>query len=86
MKNAVIAGYARSPFTPAKKGELGRVRPDDLAAQVMKGLVKKTGVNTEDIEDLILGCAFPEAEQALSSAPKPPSAQLASSAVSPSEA
>ncbi len=65
MKNAVIAGYVRSPFTPAKKGELSRVRPDDLAAQVVKGLVKKTGVKTEDIEDLILGCAFPEAEQGM---------------------
>ena len=56
MKNAVIAGYVRSPFTPANKGELARVRPDELAAQVIKGLVEKTGVKTEDIEDLILGC------------------------------
>lgn len=63
MKNVVIAGYARSPFTLAYKGELTKVRPDDLAGQVVKGLVAKTGVKTEDIEDLILGCAFPEAEQ-----------------------
>jgi acetyl-CoA acyltransferase len=47
------------------KGELIRVRPDDLTAQVIKDLVKKTGVNTEDIEDLVLGCAFPEGEQGL---------------------
>jgi len=65
MKNVVIAGYVRSPFTPANKGELAKVRPDELAAQVIKGLVKKTGVKTEDIEDLILGCAFPEAEQGM---------------------
>jgi acetyl-CoA acyltransferase len=65
MKNVVIAGYARSPFTPAKKGKLARVRPDELAAQVVSGLVRKTGVKTEDIEDVILGCAFPEAEQGL---------------------
>jgi len=65
MKNVVIAGYVRSPFTPANKGELARVRPDELAAQVIKGLVEKTGVKTEDIEDLILGCAFPEAEQGM---------------------
>jgi acetyl-CoA acyltransferase len=65
MKNIVIAGYARSPFTPAKKGKLARVRPDELAAQVVRGLVRKTRVKTEDIEDLILGCAFPEAEQGL---------------------
>jgi acetyl-CoA acyltransferase len=63
MKNVVIAGYARSPFTLAYKGELTKVRPDDLAGQVVKGLIAKTGVKAEDIEDLILGCAFPEAEQ-----------------------
>ena len=65
MKNVVIAGYCRSAFTPAFKGQLTRVRPDDLIAQVVKGLVSKTGINPEDIEDLILGCAFPEAEQGL---------------------
>jgi acetyl-CoA acyltransferase len=65
MKTVVIAGYARSPFTPAKKGELARVRPDDLVAQVVRGLVAQTGVKAEDIEDLIVGCAFPEAEQGL---------------------
>ncbi|WP_374545232.1 acetyl-CoA C-acyltransferase [Rhodoblastus sp.] len=63
MTKAVIAGYARSPFALAKKGNLASVRPDDLAAQVVAGLVKKTGVKPEDIEDLILGCAFPEGEQ-----------------------
>ena len=63
MQNVVIAGYARSPFTLAKKGDLARVRPDDLAAQVVAQLVARTGVKAEDIEDLILGCAFPEAEQ-----------------------
>lgn len=63
MTNVVIAGYQRSPFSLAAKGELARVRPDDLAAQVVRGLVEKTGVRVEDIEDLILGCAFPEAEQ-----------------------
>ncbi|MCG5233605.1 thiolase family protein [Xanthobacter oligotrophicus] len=63
MQNVVIAGYARSPFALAKKGELARVRPDDLAAQVVAELVTRTGVKVEDIEDLIVGCAFPEAEQ-----------------------
>ena len=36
MSDVVIAGYARSPFTPARKGELARVRPDDLAAQTVR--------------------------------------------------
>ena len=68
MKNVVIAGYVRSPFAFAQKGELTKVRPDELAAQVVKGLVEKTAVKTEDIEDLILGCAFPEGEQGLNMA------------------
>ncbi|MEE8276073.1 MAG: acetyl-CoA C-acyltransferase, partial [Alphaproteobacteria bacterium] len=65
MKNVVIAGYARSPFTPAKKGELARVRPDECAAQVVKAIVERTGVKVEELEDVILGCAFPEGEQGL---------------------
>ena len=65
MKNVVIAGYQRSPFTFANKGGLARVRPDETAAQVVKALVEKTGVNPDDLEDLILGCAFPEGEQGL---------------------
>ncbi|MCH7550823.1 MAG: thiolase family protein [Proteobacteria bacterium] len=68
MKNVVIAGYVRSPFTLAGKGALQKVRPDELAAEVIKGLIGKTGVKAEDIEDLILGCAFPEAEQGLNMA------------------
>ena len=63
MESVVIAGYARSPFHFAHKGLMAKVRPDDLAAQVVRGLVEKTGVSVDDIEDLILGCAFPEGEQ-----------------------
>ncbi len=60
---AVIAGYARSPFTPAKRGSLARTRPDDIAATVVNGLIKETGIDPSLIEDLIVGTAFPEAEQ-----------------------
>ncbi|MCH2547135.1 MAG: thiolase family protein [Alphaproteobacteria bacterium] len=63
MSQAVIAGYVRSPFTPANRGALARVRPDDFAAQTIKGLIAKTGVKPEDVEDLLVGCAFPEGEQ-----------------------
>ncbi|WP_018699339.1 thiolase family protein [Amorphus coralli] len=63
MTKAVIAGYARSPFTLARKGALARVRPDDFAAAVVRDLIARSGVKPEDIEDLIVGCAFPEAEQ-----------------------
>jgi len=65
MTNAVIAGYARSPFTLANKGALMRVRADEIAAQVVAGLVARTGVVPADIEALIMGCAFPEGEQGL---------------------
>ncbi len=65
MTNVVIAGYARSPFTPAKKGSLTRARPDELAADVVRALIERSHVNAEDIEDVIVGCAFPEGEQGL---------------------
>jgi acetyl-CoA acyltransferase len=65
LKHAVIAGYVRSPFTLAGKGALAHTRPDDLAAAVVSALVARTGVKAEDIEALVLGCAFPEAEQGL---------------------
>jgi acetyl-CoA acyltransferase len=63
MRSIVIAGYARSPFTLANKGALMRVRPDDMAAQVISALIERTRVRPQDIEDLIVGCAFPEGEQ-----------------------
>src|SRR5882724_7571444 len=60
---AVIASYARSPFTPAKKGALAGVRPDTLAAQVVTGLLTRTDLDPALLEDVILGCAYPEAAQ-----------------------
>lgn len=60
---AVISGYARSPFHFAKKGALAGVRPDDLAAQVVKGLLNRTKLDPALLEDVILGCAYPEAAQ-----------------------
>jgi acetyl-CoA acyltransferase len=65
MTEVVIAGYARSPFTLARKGELATVRPDDLTAAVVRALVARSGIAVDEIEDLILGCAFPEGEQGL---------------------
>jgi acetyl-CoA acyltransferase len=62
-RQAVIVAYARSPFTPASKGALATVRPDDLAAQTLQGLLKQVKIKPADIEDIILGCAFPEGEQ-----------------------
>ena len=64
-KNVVIAGYARSPFTFAHKGEMVKLRPDEMAAQVVRGLIERSGIDPKDVEDLIVGCAFPEGEQGL---------------------
>ena len=63
MYKTVIAGYSRSPFTIAKKGELIHVKPDNLLSAVIKNLIFKSKINPSDIEDVIIGCAFPEGEQ-----------------------
>lgn len=68
MRHVYIAGYARSPFTPANKGAMAGIRADDMAAQTVLGLLKKTGMDAKYVEDLILGCAFPEGEQGLNMA------------------
>ncbi|MGB6096152.1 MAG: thiolase family protein [Comamonas thiooxydans] len=60
---AVIAAYARSPFQFARKGRLAEVRPDTLAAQVVQGLLKRSDLDSALLEDVILGCAYPEASQ-----------------------
>jgi acetyl-CoA acyltransferase len=63
MTRAVIAGYARTPFHFANKGKLAGLRPDDLAAIAIKALVERTGLDPRSLEDVVLGTAYPEAEQ-----------------------
>jgi len=63
MYKTVIAGYSRSPFTMAKKGELIDIKPVNLLAEVIKNLVSKSKVNPDDIEDIVIGCAFQVGEQ-----------------------
>ncbi|MQA21561.1 thiolase family protein [Rugamonas rivuli] len=60
---AVISAYARSPFHFARKGKLAEVRPDDLGAQVVRGLIQRTGLDPRLLDDVILGCAYPESSQ-----------------------
>ena len=60
---AVIAGYARTPFHFARKGALAEVRPETLAATAATGLLQRTGLDSVLLEDVILGCAYPEAAQ-----------------------
>ncbi len=60
---ALISAYARSPFHFAKKGALAGVRPDTLAAEVVKGLLARSDLDPALLEDVIAGCAYPEAAQ-----------------------
>jgi len=61
-----IASAVRTPFTRAGKGELKDTRPDTLAAEVIKEAVARVpGLKPSDIEDVVLGCAMPEAEQGM---------------------
>lgn len=63
MREAVIVAGARTPVGKAKKGTLAHVRPDDLGALVVKETLKRAGNYEGTIDDLIMGCAMPEAEQ-----------------------
>src|SRR5258705_1028636 len=63
MSRAVIAGYARTPFHFARQGKLAAVRPDDLAAVALEGLVTRLGLGPALVEDVLMGCAYPEGEQ-----------------------
>jgi acetyl-CoA acyltransferase len=68
MREAVIVAGARTPVGKAKKGSLASVRPDDLGALVVKETLKRAGNYEGNIDDLIIGCAMPEAEQGLNMA------------------
>ena len=63
MYKTVISGYSRSPFTMARKGELIDVKPVNLLAEVIKNLVSRSKINPNDIEDIVIGCAFQVGEQ-----------------------
>ena len=65
MNTAYIVGACRTPGGKVKKGNFKNKRPDELAAAVISDLIKRTGINAEEIDDVILGCAFPEAEQGM---------------------
>ncbi|HLO25795.1 MAG TPA: acetyl-CoA C-acyltransferase, partial [Geobacteraceae bacterium] len=68
MRNAYILAAYRTPGCKAKKGKLKDVRPDDLAAAAIRGLLDRTGVDPLLVEDIIMGCAFPEGEQGMNMA------------------
>lgn len=69
MKDAVIVSAVRTPVGKAKRGGLATVRPDEMAAKTIQALLKRTpNLDPGDIEDVVIGCAFPEGEQGLNMA------------------
>ncbi len=65
MKKAYILAAYRTPGCRANKGGFKDMRPDDLAAAAIKGLVERTGIDPMKIDDVLIGCAFPEGEQGM---------------------
>lgn len=65
MRNAYILKAVRTPGCRYRRGKFANVRPDFLASEALKGLFKRTGVDPERVEDVILGCSFPEGEQGM---------------------
>jgi acetyl-CoA acyltransferase len=66
MKEAVIASSVRTPVGKAPKGTLRATRPDDLAAVAIRAVIDRVpGLDAKEIDDVILGCAMPEAEQGM---------------------
>ncbi|MCP4337852.1 MAG: thiolase family protein [Desulfobulbaceae bacterium] len=65
MKKAYILASYRTPGCRANKGKFKDMRPDDLAALAIKGLVERTEIDPATISDVYLGCSFPEAEQGM---------------------
>jgi acetyl-CoA acyltransferase len=65
MRNAVIVSAARTAVGKAPRGTLRTVRPDDMAAEVVQAVIARAGIEPDQVEDIVLGCAFPEAEQGM---------------------
>jgi acetyl-CoA acyltransferase len=66
MKDAVIVAIARTAVGKAYKGALANTRPDDMAAVVINEVLKRApGLEAKEIDDVVLGCAMPEAEQGM---------------------
>lgn len=68
MRNAVIVAAARTAVGKAPKGTLRTTRPDELAAAVVNAVIERAGIDKNEVEDIVLGCAFPEGEQGMNMA------------------
>ena len=65
MRKVVVAYPVRTPIGKAPRGSLKDTRPDELAALVIGEVVRRSGIDPKEIDDVIMGCAFPEAEQGM---------------------
>ncbi len=65
MKTAYILSSYRTPGCRANKGKFKDMRPDDLAALAIRGIVERSGIDMNTVDDVYLGCSFPEAEQGM---------------------
>ena len=84
MSEAVIVATARSPIGRAGKGSLVDMRPDDLAAQMVRAALDKVpALDPKDIDDLIMGCGSPAARPASTSAARWPSSWATTSCPAP---
>ena len=61
--DAIVAGWVRTPFHRAHKGALAGVRPDTMVAECIKEVVKRLDLDPAEVDDVIVGCAYPEGEQ-----------------------
>ncbi|WP_300672849.1 thiolase family protein [Desulfoluna sp.] len=65
MREVYIVESVRTPGCKNKRGQFKETRPEDLLSFIMKACVEKTGLDPKEIDDVMCGCAFPEAEQGL---------------------
>jgi len=66
MREAFVVAAARTPIGKAPNGKIRTIRPDDLAALAIRGaLARVPQLSAEQVEDVILGCAMPEAAQGM---------------------
>ncbi len=66
MREAVLVGTARTPLAKSFRGSLNRTRPDDMMAHCMRTVIERApGVTGDQIEDIVIGCSFPEKAQGM---------------------
>jgi acetyl-CoA acyltransferase len=65
MENVYVVSGARTAAGKAKRGTLANYRPDDMGAEVITAAVERAGINPEQVQDVVMGCAMPEQSQGM---------------------